>query len=214
MPYRLFVPPGYDRGRTYPLVLWLHGGGGRGSDNRKQISEGNSIGATVWTLPRNQARFPALVLAPQCPEGEMWTTIGPNVRPTPRLLDVMALLKQLQREYRIDPARIYVAGQSMGGFATWALLAEYPKTFAAAIPICGGGDEKSAPKMKGIPIWAFHGELDRAVSVERSRRMVAAVVRAGGKARLTEYKGVDHVVWNRAFSDPKLLPWVFAQTRS
>lgn len=214
MPYRLFVPTGYgETNRRYPLVLWLHGGEGRGNDNEKQIAGGNDAGATVWIQPRNQARFPAFVLAPQCPEGEMWTTAGLTVRPTPRLMDVIDLLRKLEREYRIDPARIYVAGQSMGGFAVWSLVTAYPRMFAAAVPICGGGDEALAERLVGTPIWAFHGELDRAVSVERSRSMVAAVVKAGGRARLTEYKGAGHTVWQQAFADPELLPWVFEQNR-
>jgi predicted peptidase len=100
----------------------------------------------------------------------------------------------------------------MGGYGTWALITAYPDMFAAAVPICGGGDETKA-KLVTTPVWAFHGELDRAVSVERSRTMVAAVRRAGGRAQLTEYEGDDHVIWNRAFAEPKLLPWVFAQKR-
>lgn len=213
MPYQLFVPANYDATRAYPLVLWLHGGGGRGRDNQKQMTDGNSVGATIWTSPRNQARYPAFVLAPQCPDGEMWTTIRPTVEPTARLEDVVALVKQLQRTYKIDSRRLYVAGQSMGGYGTWALIAAHPGMFAAAVPICGGGDEAKAKRLTTVAVWAFHGELDRAVRVERSREMVAAVQRAGGRARLTEYKGVGHVVWDVAFAEPRLLPWVFAQQR-
>lgn len=200
-PYRLFIPPNYAAKRSYPLVLWLHGAGGRGNDNEKQIAGGNSAGATVWTSPANQARHPAFVLAPQCPEGEMWTS---------RLRDLVDLVKEVQRTYNIDSRRLYVAGQSLGGYGTWALITAYPDMFAAAVPICGGGDETKA-KVIATPVWAFHGELDRVVSVERSRTMVTAVRRAGGRAQLTEYKGADHVIWNRAFAEPKLLPWVFAQ---
>lgn len=214
MPYRLFVPASDGSSQMYPLVLWLHGGGGRGADNQRQISEGNSVGATIWTRQDIQKRFPAFVLAPQCPAGEMWTTIGPAVRPTARLLDVVALVKSLQRTFRIDPSRIYVVGQSMGGFGAWSLITTYPRMFAAAVPICGGGDEAFASAAATIPIWAFHGELDEAVRVERSRRMVAAVRRAGGRPKFTEYKGAGHTVWTLAFAEPKLLPWVFAQRRS
>jgi len=213
LPYRLFVPEGHDRGGKYPLILWLHGGGGRGRNNEDQLREGNSVGATVWTTRANQSRNPAFVVAPQCPEGEMWTTVGPNVRPSARLRQVVTLVKELLKTYSIDPRRVYIAGQSMGGYAVWALLAEWPDLFAAAVPICGGGDVSHAPRMSRVPIWAFHGELDRAVNVERSRVMTAAVRRAGGKVRYTEYQGADHVVWNRAFAEPELLPWVFAQRR-
>jgi predicted peptidase len=213
LPYRLFVPENYDRARAYPLVLWLHGGGGRGRDNEKQMTEGNTLGATTWTTPANQARFPTFVLIPQCPEQQMWTTLRPTVTPTAVLRNVVALVKELQRTYSIDPHRIYVAGQSMGGYGAWALIAEYPDLFAAAVPICGGGDTAEAARMKRVPVWAFHGELDRAVPVERSREMVAALRRAGGRVRYTEYKGADHLVWNLAFGEAELLPWVFAQRR-
>lgn len=211
IPYRLFVPAKYDSRKKYPLVLWLHGGGGRGSDNEKQITDGNTKGATVWAESRNQSRYPAFVVAPQCPEGEMWTTIQPEVKSTEWLRLAVELIKELQKSYTIDADRIYVAGQSMGGYATWALLAEYPKMFAAAIPICGGGNESDAADLTDTPIWAFHGELDRSVKVERSRDMIAAIKKAGSKPKYTEYKGEGHVVWNMAFAEPKLLPGVFAQ---
>jgi predicted peptidase len=205
MPYRLFIPRDYDSTKRYPLVLWLHGGGGRGNDNEKQLTGGNSAGARVWAAPASQSRYPAFVVAPQCPEGETWT---------PRLRQVVELVEELRKAYSIDPQRLYLAGQSMGGYAVWSLLATYPDLFAAAIPICGGGDVSQARKMTQVSIWAFHGELDRAVSVERSREMVAAVKRLGGIVRYTEYKGADHVIWSLAFAEPDLLPWVFAQRRN
>ena len=195
------------------IVLWLHGGAGRGNDNEKQITGGNSAGAGVWAAPANQSRYPAFVVAPQCPEGETWTTGSTRVEPTPRLRQAVELLDELRKAYSIDPQRLYLAGQSMGGYAVWALLATYPDMFAAAIPICGGGDVSQARKMTQVSIWAFHGELDRSVSVERSREMVVAVKRLGGTVRYTEYKGADHVVWSLAFAEPALLPWVFAQRR-
>ena len=101
----------------------------------------------------------------------------------------------------------------MGGFGTWAAISADPKMFAAAIPLCGGGDEGQAAKLTKIPIWAFHGAKDEIVSVERSRKMIAAIRRAGGQPKYTEYADEGHMVWNRAFSEPELLPWVFAQKR-
>jgi predicted peptidase len=211
LPYQLFVPAGYDRRKKYPLVLWLHGAGGRGSDNRKQLAEGNSQGASVWTVPGNQARFPSFVVAPQCPSHAMWTSIDSEVEPTGQLRLVVELLGQLQRDYAIDAGRLYVAGQSMGGFGAWALITEHPGMFAAAVPLCGGGNEARAARAARVPVWAFHGELDRSVRPERSRKMVAALKRAGGAPRYTEYEGDDHAIWDKVFSDPELLPWVFAQ---
>lgn len=213
LPYQLFVPAGYDPGKKYPLVVWLHGSGGRGSDNRGQLAEGNAVGANVWVRPENQTRFPSFVLAPQCPADKMWTSLDEAVEPAEPLRLVVELLGQLSREYSIDAGRVYVAGQSMGGFGAWALASEHPEMFAAAVPVCGGGNEGRAARLAGVPVWAFHGELDRSVRPERSRRMIAAVRRSGGQPRYTEYEGEKHAIWDKVFGEPELLPWVFAQRR-
>lgn len=210
MPYRLFVPEGYRKENSYPLVLWLHGGAGRGRDNLKHITGGNLAGSHVWTKAVNQSRHPCFVVAPQCAENELWATMEKSL-PTRQLLLALELLDSLQRSFSLDGRRIYVAGQSMGGFGAWGLVAAHPKRFAASVPVCGGGDEAEAHKLVRVPIWAFHGELDAAVNAERSRSMIAAIRRAGGTPRYTEYKGAGHQVWDRAFNEPELLDWVFAQ---
>lgn len=212
MPYRLFIPRGYDRRRQYPLVLWLHGGAGRGGDNLKQISGGNTAGSHVWASPGNQSRNPCFVLAPQCPDGEMWASVE-TPEPTGQLRLVLELLRELEATFSLDTRRLYVTGQSLGGFGAWALVSELPDKFAAAIPVCGGGDERAASRLTRVSIWAFHGEKDESVSVERSRKMIAAVRRAGGAPRYTEYKGAGHVIWDRVFAEPELLTWAFAQRR-
>lgn len=213
MPYRLFIPQSYDKRKKYPLVLWLHGGAGRGNDNLKQISGGNTIGSHVWTSSKNQLTNPCFVVAPQCPSGELWATLD-TAEPTKRLKLVLELLQGLKRAYNLDEQRFYVAGQSMGGFGTWAIISQNLDIFAAAIPICGGGNETEAPKLTSMPIWAFHGEKDEAVSVERSRKMIAAIREAGGKAKYREYKGAGHVIWEKVFSEPDLIEWLFAQRKS
>lgn len=210
LPYRLFIPQSYDERKKYPLVLWLHGGAGRGDDNLKQISGGNAIGSQVWTSPKNQRKNPCFVVAPQCRRGELWATLD-KVEPTVQLRLVLELMQYLRRDFNLDEQRLYVAGQSMGGFGTWAIISQYQGMFAAAIPICGGGNESEAPKLTRMPIWAFHGEKDEAVSVERSRDMIAAIKEAGGMAKYTEYKGAGHVIWEQVFSEPGLLAWAFAQ---
>lgn len=212
MPYRLFVPQPYDKQRKYPLVLWLHGGAGRGNDNIKQISGGNTIGAHVWTQPENQSRHSCFVVAPQCPDDEEWATLD-TVKPTSQMQLVLEILQDLQRTFSIDSQRLYVAGQSLGGYGTWSVISHHPDMFAAAIPICGRGNESEASKLTRMPIWAFHGEADEAVSVEYSRRMIAAIRAAGGTPKFTEYKGAGHVIWERVFREPELLPWVFDQAR-
>lgn len=212
MPYRLFIPRGYDPSRKYPLVVWLHGGEGTGRDNLRQISGGNRVGSHVWTTPANQARHPSFVVAPQASEEESWVTRD-LTKPSGQLRMTPELVEELQRTYSIDAGRVYVAGQSAGGFGTWSLISERPDVFAAAVPVCGGGDESKAAAAARTPVWAFHGEEDEAVPVERSRRMVAAVKRAGGSPRYTEYAGEGHVIWEKVFGEPELLPWVFAQRR-
>jgi predicted peptidase len=211
MPYRLFVPASYDRRERYPLVFWLSGSAGRGDNNLNQISIGNVIGSHVWTTPENQSKHPCLVVAPQCPENRTWSTSG--AEPDAPLLLALELLSELRKEFSIDSQRLYITGQSMGGFGTWAAISAYPKMFAAAMPLCGGGDEGQAAKLTKIPIWTFHGAKDETVSVERSRKMIAAIRRAGGQPKYTEYADEGHMVWNRAFNEPELLPWVFAQKR-
>jgi len=210
MPYRIFIPRDYNSQKKYPLVLWLHGGAGRGTDNLRQISGGNTSGSHIWISADVQKKYPAFVIAPQCPENEMWATLE-LAKPTRQLQIVEELLSSIQKEFNINSQQLYVSGQSLGGFGTWALISEHPETFAAAIPVCGGGDEAMAPRLIHTAIWAFHGADDQAVSVERSRKMIAAIKKAGGSPMYTEYKGVGHNSWERAFVEPDLLSWVFAQ---
>lgn len=210
MPYQLFTPRDYDRSQRYPLVLWLHGGAGRGNDNLQQIAGGNAIGSHVWTRPENQARNPCFVLAPQCPAQQEWATVA-KAQPTAQLQLALELLASIQAAFSLDARRLYVAGQSLGGFGTWAAITHHPGLFAAAIPVCGGGDEAQADKLRATPIWAFHGENDQAVPVARSRRMLDAIRQAGGVPRYTEYKGAGHVIWEQVFHEPELRSWLFSQ---
>jgi predicted peptidase len=210
MPYRLFIPARYENRQKYPLVLWLHGGGGRGNNNSSQISGGNTIGSHVWTLPENQIKNPCFVVAPQCPVDQAWATVN-KAQPTERLHLALELLQHVVKTFNIDAQRLYIAGQSMGGFGTWSAITHHPNLFAAAIPICGGGDETNASNLIKTPIWAFHGEKDETVRVERSRKMIEAIKKAGGRPKYTEYKGAGHIIWQKVFSEPELLSWTFAQ---
>jgi predicted peptidase len=125
---------------------------------------------------------------------------------------VLEVIAKMQKQYRIDPDRLYVMGLSMGGYGTWDAVQRYPDMFAAAVPICGGGDETRADRIK-CPVWAFHGDKDPAVPVSRSRNMIAAIKAAGGTPRYTEYPGVGHNAWSAAFKDPEMLKWLFSQKR-
>jgi predicted peptidase len=221
IPYRLFIPKNRDPKKAYPLVLAMHGAGERGTDNMLQLTTHNL--ATVWARDSNQAKYPSFVLAPQCPPyPAVWvnTPFGQGtydfdkVAITSPMKAAVELLDSIVKQYGIDTNRVYVAGLSMGGYATWALLTRYPKRFAAAIPICGGGDTSKAPLFKHVPLWVFHGDSDHTVPVSASRQMVAALRKAGGTPVYTEYKGVDHGSWGPALQEPKLAEWLFAQKRT
>lgn len=212
MPYQLFTPAGYESGSKYPLVLFLHGLEALGSDNKKQISGMDYAGSHIWTKPQGQAVYPCFVLAPQCPRGAFWA--NPITRnPTGQLERVVEILDYLIRQYPIDPDRIYVTGQSLGGFGVWALISNYPDRFAAAVPVCGGGRTGKVRAIAHVPVWAFHGSADPIVPVFESRRMIAAIRKAGGDPKFTEYKFVLHNVWNLAYADPEMVIWLFHQRR-
>ncbi|HEU0178206.1 MAG TPA: prolyl oligopeptidase family serine peptidase [Blastocatellia bacterium] len=213
MPYQLFIPKEYDSRRQYPLMLWLHGGAGRGNDNLKQISGGNAIGSHVWTLPENQTRNPCFVFAPQCPDSQEWATVA-DAKPTAQLQLALEVLEEIRGAFSIDARRLYVTGQSLGGFGTWAAVTRRSSQFAGAVPVCGGGDESQASKLRATPIWAFHGEKDQAVPVERSRRMIDAIRKAGGAPKYTEYQDAGHAIWEQVFREPELLSWLFSQRTS
>jgi predicted peptidase len=112
----------------------------------------------------------------------------------------------------VDKGRIYVAGISMGGYGAWDAIQRRAELFAAAIPVCGGGDEAEAPKLKNVPIWAFHGDQDQVVLTIRTTRMIEAIAKAGGTPKMTIYPGVGHDAWSATFSNPEVLDWLFAQT--
>ena len=206
MPYRLFRPEASGR---LPLVLYLHGGGGAGNDNEKQLAVGNISGTRVWLLPENQKRFPCYVLAPQTETG--WAkydpveTIEGRPKPLPGLGDgarlALEIVDSLCRELPIDERRIYVTGQSLGGSGTWHVTAHRPTFFAAAVACCGAETLEDPDKSLGTPLWNFHGDDDQTVPVTLSRDRISAMRRAGGHPLYTEYAGVDHNVWQWAYTN-------------
>lgn len=217
LPYRLLVPENYDPNERYPLVLFLHGAGERGEDNRRQLV----WGADMFTDAATREAFPAFVVVPQCPENRTWS--APDLRelrrrqseePTPQTRAVLEIIAQLEQEYAIDASRRYVMGLSMGGYGTWDLITREPEMFAAAVPICGGGDVEAAGRAATVPVWAFHSSDDNVVPVEQTRAMVRALRDAGGRAvTYTEYADAGHASWVPAFENAGLLPWLFSQRR-
>jgi len=213
--YRMLSPGKMRANRKYPLVLFLHGAGERGKDNERQLI----WGADMFLSTKNRRQYPCFVIMPQCPEEKRWVEVnwgqdGHNMPeyPSQTMAMVIDLMEKIKADFPVDPRRIYVTGLSMGGYGTWDLISRMPDYFAAAVPICGGGDEKQAYKLVDIPVWAFHSADDRTVPVERSRKMVYAIEEAGGKKiRYTEYEDAGHGSWKPAYADPKLLRWMFRQ---
>src|SRR5467141_5125544 len=197
MPYRLFVPANYDASQKYPLIFWLHGAAGRGSDNLKQISGGNENGTHVWTTPANQAQLPALVLAPQCPEDRFWSE-PENNEISPQLQMALDILAVVEKEFSIDPDRIYLAGQSMGGLGVWSALQAYPGKWAAAVILSAYDNFTNVKALASTPLWVFQGEADETVPVTLVRDMMKQLNKAHANLRYTEYRKTDHEVWKRA----------------
>jgi predicted peptidase len=226
LPYNILEPPGFEKkdykeqtgksdGQKWPLVLFLHGSGERGNDNQLQIVHIRDL----FLNKANLVKYPAFVLAPQCPLGKRWVETHWGVSkhfmpdsPSDAVIAVMRLIEELILEYPIDTSRIYVTGLSMGGFGTWDLICRYPDKFAAAAPVCGGGDISRAKIIKDIPIWVFHGSNDRVVKVKLSRDMVNAIRANGGKPKYTEYPGVGHDSWINAYKEKNFLTWLFSHS--
>lgn len=214
--YRLTSPKKAEAGKQYPLVLFLHGAGERGSDNKVQLKHGvNDILKGAAALGES-----IFLIAPQCPANEWWTTAAPDrcKRKEAGVKEslteaVLALIDETAEKHPIDPKRIYITGLSMGGYGTWDMLARSPQTWAAAIPICGGGDPSSVRRFKQIPIWIFHGDADEVVPAKNSELMAAALEDVNGKAELTMYPGVGHDSWTQTYKNLEVIKWLFAQKK-
>jgi dienelactone hydrolase len=194
--YLVYLPDGYYRSRgRWPLILTLHGRGEASDDIGMVRSQG---------LPRRveaKGGLPFVIVAPQSP-GWSWD-VGA----------LSTLLDEVLGRYRVDPDRLYVVGNSMGGTGTWLLAAHSPGRFAAIAPICGGADPASAGRLKDVPSWAFHGAADRIVALEQSERMIEALKKVGGDARLTVYPGVGHDAWTPTYADPRFYDWLLQHRR-
>lgn len=218
MPYRLFRAEG-SSGKV-PLILYLHGSGGLGDDNKKQISGGNQFGSHLWALPEMQKKHACCIVAPQTSFG--WIRYDVERKPGGARPNPIAgfgkgaglaleIVTALRKELPIDERRIYVMGNSMGGGGTWHLLAHRPGVFAAGVPVAGGKTSDAVQALVGVPMWNFHGDADKTVPVEVSRERIGALRKAGGSPIYTEYPEVGHNANEWAFSEPELAEWLFAQ---
>jgi predicted peptidase len=216
LPYRMLKPVEAKSRGQLPLVIFLHGAGERGNDNEVQIKHI----AELFLNENNRMKFPCYVIAPQCPKGQKWAAyegeietmrLGKNpTRPTKLVIELM---EQVCNNYPIDQSRIYITGLSMGGFGTWDLITRFPDKFAAAVPICGGGDATRAAQIRHLPLWAFHGSKDKIVVPQHSRKMIHALHDTGGLPGYTEYPDVEHDSWVNAYREPVLLEWLFRQKK-
>lgn len=237
MPYRLFIPSDYTGETAYPLVVFLHGRGQRGTQNESKIfddvalfTDDNSI-----VSPNGQHRFPSIVLVPQCsdhsPDQEWahWVGNSPekpfaglgkdgsyqqHEEPSSSGAAALELIEATIKNYAIDPNRVYITGVSMGGFGTWEFTTRRPDLFAAAVPMAGYSDPSKADKIKDIPFWIFHGDQDEYNPVEGSRIMAQRLESLGAEVKYTEYAGVKHgETFEKAWKNPEILPWMFSKTK-
>jgi predicted peptidase len=199
--YTVYVPRNYDSSKKYPLIMFLHGAGECGTDGTKQVAQGIGT-AILW----NAEKWPFIVVMPQKPVlRDPWEKYDDVV---------MGMLDRAKKDYNVDTTRLYLTGLSQGGHGTWAIGTKHPSLWAAIAPICGyGNPEDYASALKDMPIWCFHGEADKSVSVEQSRAIVEAIKTAGGSPKLTTYPGVEHNSWDKAYREEKLYDWFLEHKR-
>jgi predicted peptidase len=218
LPYRILYPENYDKNKKYPLLLFLHGAGERGKDNEKQLGHG----AKLFTTAENRKNFPAIVVLPQCPEESFWAAskIDRSSMPFKIEFDYTAppnwpleaaneLVKKILIEGTVDKSKVYISGLSMGGMGTFESVYRYPDLYAAALPICGGGDVKNYDKrVTKTAFWVFHGAADAVVDVKLSQQMVDKLKSLKAEVKYSEYPGVNHNSWDNAFAEPEFLSWM------
>jgi predicted peptidase len=220
--YQVFVPSQWTSDETWPVILFLHGAGERGDDGLRQLDEG------LPEILRDRPDFPAVVVMPQCHRGMWWGDPAMEAQ-------TFEALDASMSEFNGDPARVYLTGLSLGGYGTWAFGYKYPNKFAALAPVCGGVTPsrafvipewhpaarspadpftETARGLGDVPVWAFHGDSDRRVPVEESRNLTNALEKAGGNVRYTEYAGVGHNSWDRAYAEADLIAWLLSHANT
>lgn len=205
----------YETQSKFPLVIFLHGSGERGNDNEAQLKWGVQHFATDQIMHT----YRPIVIAAQCPEKMRWGNFSSkgtsiNKSPSQPMTLLIELIKEKIQSMPIDTNRIYITGLSMGGFGTFDALSRYPNMFAAAVPVCGGGDVSKAKLMAHIPIWIFHGMLDDVVDPSSSLKMHKALNKHGANPGLTLYPNTGHFSWLAAYTDKKMMDWLFQQRKS
>ncbi len=218
LPYRILYPVNFDKTKKYPLLLFLHGAGERGKDNEKQLMHGSKL----FITDENRKNFPAIIIFPQCPEESFWAaakidrSVQPykidfdyNAQPTWPLAAANELVKKTINEGSVDKSKVYITGLSMGGMGTFESVYRNPDMYAAALPICGGGDVKNYDKrVAKTAFWVFHGAADAIVNVKLSQQMVDKLKALKAEVKYSEYPGVNHNSWDNAFAEKDYLNWM------
>lgn len=200
--YVVFVPRGYDPAREWPVILYLHSAGERGTDGRRPIETG-----LAPFVKERAGSFPFFVVFPQAGDEQGRRLTGWSADSTDGKRAI-AILDAVEQEFSIDKSRQVLTGWSMGGYGTWSIAAALPERFSALVPLAGGGQETWAARLKAVPIWAWHGAKDTAVFPAEAQRMVDAVTGAGGRAYLTEVPNVGHDIWRAAYGHDDLYRWM------
>ncbi|RFS19864.1 phospholipase [Chitinophaga silvatica] len=223
--YRMLLPQNYDANKKYPLIVFLHGAGERGSDNNAQLLHGGDM----FLRDNIRQNYPAIVIFPQCPSEATWApmklirdnegkvinfAISAEEPPTKPTALLSGLLDSLLHSKKINTKKVYIGGLSLGGMGTFYMISKFPDLFAAAFPICGAGDVAAADRFaKKVPVWIFHGGDDKVVPVDASRAYDTKLKSLGVEYKYTEYPGVGHNSWDNVFVEPGLMPWLFEHTK-
>lgn len=218
IPYRMLIPES-DESNKLPLIIWLHGKGERGRDNKKQLTNGVEIIAdSVFN-----GRYRAIIVAPQCPQDKTWSiydktslVMRQSSEPTEIEIQLMELINNLINEYPVDKHRLYIVGISMGGFGVWDIITRWPDKFAAAVPICGGGDPSKAKILKNLSVWAFHGENDNVIKPSFTKDIMQELIKVqqNKTSKMTIYPNVGHGAWIPAFKENEILSWLFSKRKT
>lgn len=222
LPYRILYPKDYNVNKQYPLVLFLHGSGERGKDNEKQLIHGGSL----FLDEKNQEKYPAIIVFPQCASNEQWThrekylvnkqfvfsfpVDGEATKPT-QLTN--KLVDELLVSGQVDLKQVYIMGISMGGMGTLEYLYRWPNKYTAGIVICGAHDVMLSESFAQTPIWFFHGEDDDVVPSIYSQNIYNIVRRQNKASKYTLYPNTNHNSWDKALAEPNLLKWLFNHTK-
>ena len=218
--YRILYPEKFDKSKKYPIKLFLHGIGERGSNNESQLTYVDK----VFLNKKNHENYPSIVVFPQAPLADNWSSViwdgnklffPEDDPPTTSLKLVIKLMDSLSNENYADKNRIYLSGLSNGGMGSFELLKHRPNMFASAVIICGGGNPAWAKEFaKTTPVWVAHGSDDNVVFPELSINMVKAIIKHGGSPKFTLYENVNHESWFNVFNDPNYLEWMFSFTKN